>query len=629
MSDPATRPSPPPPPPRRRRWRPPVAVVLILLAAFGAVGWALWSRCGLAGCPDVARLGALQPDGAPLLLDRDGRSLGRLTLADRQMVALDDLPDYVPQAFVAVEDKRFYKHHGVDLRRVGGALLADVRARGLDEGSSTITMQLARNIFPERIPGQDRTIWRKMLEVRVAREIEKQYTKKEILELYLNNIYFGGGARGIAAASRFYFGHKAQSLTLPQAALLAALPKAPTSYDPRRHPEKARERRDLVLDLMAQQGRIPEKKAKKAAGGLARSAREGKAAGPDGALRPLLRRAGARRDRAAVRRLALPRAGSHRHDARQARADGRRARAAAPARATSSTAPRDTSPARLQLRRRPPATTAPTTSRGPWSCSSHRPATSSPGSADATSASPPSTGSTRHGGRSAARSSRSSMRRRSKSGHMLSEQYLRPAAGGRPRPRQDLAPEQLRPPLRGLDLAARRTGLLEERGDGTAGLPDRPALGDRSRAGRRARPGRARCPCDGAGRGVHQPPSSWPAPTPPSPIWASATTPRLILRIERADGEVLWQAPTPDTHAVMPPSVAYLVTDVLRGRRRPRHRRTGAPRRLSRPGRGQDRHHQRAAGRLVRRLHAGPGRRSVDRLRPSATPSCPAARAVG
>ncbi|HEX6862080.1 MAG TPA: PBP1A family penicillin-binding protein, partial [Thermoanaerobaculia bacterium] len=175
----------------------------------------------------------------------------------RKVVPLFSLPSHVAQAFLAVEDKRFYEHQGIDWHRVGGAVLANLRAGGFDQGFSTITMQLARNVFPNRIPGEEQTTRRKLLEIRVAREIEEKYSKDEILELYLNHIYFGNRARGIEAASHQYFGHPAQQLTLEEAALLAALPKAPSHYDPRRHPEKARERRNLVIALMEEQGRVP------------------------------------------------------------------------------------------------------------------------------------------------------------------------------------------------------------------------------------------------------------------------------------------------------------------------------------------------------------------------------------
>ncbi|HEX7182861.1 MAG TPA: PBP1A family penicillin-binding protein [Thermoanaerobaculia bacterium] len=216
-----------------------------------------WERCFFDTCPDVSTLAAYQPGGAPVLLDRDGEIFADLTPVEREIVPLFSLPSHVAQAFLAVEDQRFHDHNGIDMRRVGGALMANVRAGDFRQGFSTLTMQLARNLFPERIPGQEQSLARKLLEIRVAREIENRYTKEEILELYLNHIYFGNRARGIAAAARQYFGVPAEQLTLPQAALLAALPKAPSHYDPRRHPKEALERRNLVLALMEKQKRIP------------------------------------------------------------------------------------------------------------------------------------------------------------------------------------------------------------------------------------------------------------------------------------------------------------------------------------------------------------------------------------
>jgi penicillin-binding protein 1A len=204
----------------------------------------------------VGRLAAYQPGGGPVLLDRNGQELARLTPVSRQLVALSDLPEHVGLAFLAVEDRRFREHRGVDWRRTVGSAVANVRAGGVREGGSTITMQLARNVFPDRLPGQERSLRRKLLEVRVAREIERSFSKDEILELYLNHIYFGGPVYGIEAASRYYFGKSAASLGLAESATLAALPKAPNLYDPRSHPARARTRRDLVLDLMAAHGWI-------------------------------------------------------------------------------------------------------------------------------------------------------------------------------------------------------------------------------------------------------------------------------------------------------------------------------------------------------------------------------------
>jgi penicillin-binding protein 1A len=241
---------------RWRETRPAARVVAIGVPVLALLLAVAWSRCLFMGCPDVHRLASYQPGGASVLVDRSGKAFADLAPVEGELVRLPTLPKYVPEAFIAVEDQRFRDHGAIDLRRVLGAVWSNVRAGGVQEGSSTLTMQLARNVFPEDLPGQERTLGRKVLEVRVAQEIEDTFSKDEILEMYLNHIYFGNGARGIEAASRHYFGRGSKDLTLPQAALLAAMPKAPSHYDPRRHPREARERRDLVLSLMAEQRRI-------------------------------------------------------------------------------------------------------------------------------------------------------------------------------------------------------------------------------------------------------------------------------------------------------------------------------------------------------------------------------------
>jgi 1A family penicillin-binding protein len=218
-----------------------------------AVGMMLYMNCGVGGCPDVRQLAAYQPGGAPQLIDRHGERFADLAPYERKVVPLDSLPSYTPAAFIAVEDRRFWKHRGVDWRRVFGAALANLRSGGVAQGSSTIPMQLARNVFPKELPGSERTMRRKLQETRVARQIERRFSKEEILEMYLNHIYFGGGAYGIEAAARLYFGKSSMKLKLSESAMLAALPKAPSHYDPRRRAERAKQRRDLVLTLMEQQ----------------------------------------------------------------------------------------------------------------------------------------------------------------------------------------------------------------------------------------------------------------------------------------------------------------------------------------------------------------------------------------
>ncbi|HEX8430351.1 MAG TPA: PBP1A family penicillin-binding protein [Longimicrobium sp.] len=236
--------------PRKRKW------VLGAFALAGFIPMYTWEQCGLTGCPDVARVASLQPGGAATVYDADGGVLGTLTPIRWEVVRIAKLPRYVPQAFVSVEDQRYYEHGAVDWRRFLGTTARNFLPGGRSQGASTITMQVARNVFPDRLPASERTIKRKALEIRVAQEIESRYTKEQILQTYLNHIYFGEGVYGIESAARIYFGKHASDLTIAEAALLAGLPKAPTNYNPRRHPERAITRRNLVLSLMRQQGKL-------------------------------------------------------------------------------------------------------------------------------------------------------------------------------------------------------------------------------------------------------------------------------------------------------------------------------------------------------------------------------------
>jgi penicillin-binding protein 1A len=219
------------------------AAALLLLAAAGIGVIAL-------GCPPVETLRDYRPPQASLVFDRDGKLLARLAPEERIVVPLTAASPKLVGAILAVEDVRFYQHHGIDWRRVLGALWRDVRTLSVREGSSTITMQLARNVFPDSLT-RARTLRRKVAEMIVARRIERTFTKQQILELYLNQIYLGNGYYGVEAAAHGYFGRTAFDLTPAQAALLAALPKAPSNYDPRRFPDLAVKRRNLVLTLMA------------------------------------------------------------------------------------------------------------------------------------------------------------------------------------------------------------------------------------------------------------------------------------------------------------------------------------------------------------------------------------------
>jgi penicillin-binding protein 1A len=215
---------------------------------------------GAGGSGEVWQI--VQPPQSSLVYSSDGSLIGEIGKEWRTSVALRALPRYVGQAFVAVEDQRFYEHDGVDV--IGMAAAIKDALGGHARGASTITQQLVGNMHPDEIDRTDRSISRKLREQAAAREMEKHYTKAQILEAYLNQIDFGHGWSGVDAASRHYFGKPATELTLAEAATLAALPKGPAIWDPIRHPDRAKDRRNLVLSLMADQGYITKKQAAEA-----------------------------------------------------------------------------------------------------------------------------------------------------------------------------------------------------------------------------------------------------------------------------------------------------------------------------------------------------------------------------
>jgi 1A family penicillin-binding protein len=194
---------------------------------------------------------------------RDGTLIGEIGKQWRTSVSLRSLPSYVPQAFVAVEDQRFYKHDGVDLVGIAGAIKGRVLGQNRG-GASTITQQLVGYMHPDIIDRRDLSYGRKLHEQSAAREMEKHYTKEQILEGYLNQINLGRGWWGIEAGARHYFGKPASQLTLAEAATLAGLPKSQPQYDPIGHPAVALERRNLILQMMVDQGYIPPSVAEKA-----------------------------------------------------------------------------------------------------------------------------------------------------------------------------------------------------------------------------------------------------------------------------------------------------------------------------------------------------------------------------
>lgn len=241
--------------------RPRIAWTLIAFGTLGAIGFgtllgSYFFVCRGAGqCPTAASLENYVPNQTSKLYAADERFIGELGLERRTLVQIKDVPKMVKDAFVINEDKRFYSHSGIDFIRIAGAALRNVRAGSYVQGFSTITMQLARNVFPDRI-SREKSIFRKIKEAWVARDIEQKYSKDKILELYLNQMSFGNGAFGIETASQRYFGKSVKDLNVAEAAMLSGLLKGPGRYNPRRFADRAIQRRNTVIELMRREGAI-------------------------------------------------------------------------------------------------------------------------------------------------------------------------------------------------------------------------------------------------------------------------------------------------------------------------------------------------------------------------------------
>jgi penicillin-binding protein 1A len=196
--------------------------------------------------PQIHDLERYHPSTTTELYDQNGRIIGSFALERRVVVNYDDFAPVLRQAVISIEDKSFESHWGINVLRVGGALWHDLRSHGRAQGASTLTMQLARNLFFS----SERTASRKVQEAYLAIQIERAFTKQQIFTLYGNQIYLGHGRYGFEAASQFFFSKHARELTLPEAALLAGLPKGPVAFSPLLNPEKALRRRNLVLSEM-------------------------------------------------------------------------------------------------------------------------------------------------------------------------------------------------------------------------------------------------------------------------------------------------------------------------------------------------------------------------------------------
>jgi penicillin-binding protein 1A len=243
--------------------------VLALWAVIGAIGTLIWIGIHL---PPIQSLEIPKRPPSVLILGANGATLATRGDMGGAAVPLRELPDYVTKAFIAIEDRRFYSHHGVDPWGIMRAVIKDVVRRGASQGASTITQQLAKNLFLT----QERTVSRKLQEVALAFWLEHKFSKAEILELYLNRVYFGSGAYGVEAAAQRYFGKSARQLTLAEAAMLAGLVQSPSRLAPSHNPDGAERRARLVLADMAEQKLIGADAARLA---LANPARAKKPAG--------------------------------------------------------------------------------------------------------------------------------------------------------------------------------------------------------------------------------------------------------------------------------------------------------------------------------------------------------------
>ncbi|MGA7449681.1 MAG: PBP1A family penicillin-binding protein [Terriglobales bacterium] len=224
-------------------------LVLLSAAVGAAAGLLLVYSTDL---PQVEELERYRPSSVTELYDGRDRVIGTFALQRRVIATYDDYPEVLRNALISIEDKDFYRHSGINIWRIIGAAYRDIESGGKVQGASTLTMQLARNLFLS----PDRSFYRKVQEALLAIQIERRFTKPQIFTLYANQIFLGHGAYGYEAASEYYFSKPAKKLTLEEAALLAGLPKAPQYYSPINHPDRALKRRNLVLNAMLEDGKI-------------------------------------------------------------------------------------------------------------------------------------------------------------------------------------------------------------------------------------------------------------------------------------------------------------------------------------------------------------------------------------
>ena len=223
-----------------------IIITIVLLAGISAGGLAGAFLAFTHDLPQIRNLETFRPHAVTRVYSADKELLAELFLEKRDPVPLQSIPPYLSAALIATEDRKFYKHSGVDIKGIARAIIKDIRAGGFVEGASTITQQLAKTIFltPRK------TIVRKIKEAILAFQIERRYTKHEILELYLNQVYFGSGAYGVQSAADIFFGKSVRDLNLAECALIAGMPKSPSRYSPLVNIDLARKRRNIVLKQM-------------------------------------------------------------------------------------------------------------------------------------------------------------------------------------------------------------------------------------------------------------------------------------------------------------------------------------------------------------------------------------------
>ncbi|MFC5648845.1 transglycosylase domain-containing protein [Paenibacillus solisilvae] len=234
---------------KRIAWKKVIITVVLAGILFVAAGWAVFGM--MVARQDISLLAKPLP-AATIIYDQQEKEASRISLNTYEAVSYDTLPKHLVDAVVAVEDKRFFEHDGTDIWGIGRALVTNLVNDKTVQGASTITQQLAKNVFLS----QERTWSRKWNEVLLAKKIEENYDKKQIIEKYLNQIYFGEGAWGIKRAAETYFGKKVNQLTLSESAMLAGIIRAPSALSPLKHLDKAKERRNVALQLMKEQGKI-------------------------------------------------------------------------------------------------------------------------------------------------------------------------------------------------------------------------------------------------------------------------------------------------------------------------------------------------------------------------------------